>query len=170
MARRKVQGARLLRLRLQHIRRQTPELFEPEYIGPLLVARMRARIKRGVDVAGQSFVPLKKETARRKGHDRPLQYTGSLIRAIDVLEGQPSGTFAFATGLGFRIGLKHIKVRQNFANTSRSSDTAVYGRVHQLGNSRTPQRRFLGLNAADRRAVYEKVRRGLSAVVKGGVV
>jgi phage gpG-like protein len=83
------------------------------------------------------------------------------------MEGNDRGGYALATGYGFRIGIKSRKYMERNAKGrySRQVDTAVYGRVHQLGNSHVKQRRFIGLSASDRAEVSKQLRLRLAQVV-----
>jgi hypothetical protein len=101
--------------------------------------------------------PLSPETIRTKGQkgmsrpEHPLFATGFMRKSIGVIRGQ--SVIAVASGAGFKIGITDNK--------------AGYGRFHQLGIG-VVQRRFLGINAKDVKAVDSLLRRAMLKAVERG--
>jgi phage gpG-like protein len=157
----KVLGATELRAKLARVGQNVPKfVLSQKGLGALLIREMKKRFRQQVDPSGKPWKPLNKRS--RKGR-RLLYQTGSLYDAIGVIEGGEATGFASPTGAGFRIGIKSKKRMERSAagRYSRQVDTAVYGRVHQLGQNGIPQRRFIGLSASDRVLVAQFMKQQL---------
>ena len=146
---RRVLGAQKLAKRIQTIRENLnlPEMVDS--IGELLLRRTKNRFDTETDPTGKRWTPLKASTlARRRRNgsssEKILQDTKAMKDSIKVIRGGV-GTAYTNTGAGIRIGID-------------DPDIAAYARLHQLGKS-VKKRRFLGVGAADVKAVDGLLRR-----------
>lgn len=149
----RVVGAGALLKRIATIQSGIGPLVSRERLGAFLVRRMQERFDKEQAPDGTRW---KGRAPTSRGNHKILNKTGALRGALGVLEGTGSG-FGAATGAGFRIGIRSMKVRDG----SRMVDTAVYGRAHHLGLGHVPQRRILGIGALDVKAVDSLLRREL---------
>ncbi len=164
MSEKVVVGVQELRRKLDLIRRDVPKILSRERLGQFLLRRMRARFLEEKDPDGKPWKPL---SPNSKEGAQLLVQTGNLFKSMDVM-GADRGGYSLSTGFGFRIGIKSRRYTERFSRGgSRTVDTAVYGRAHQLGNGHVPQRRFIGIGASDVRSVSELLRRELRRAVQG---
>lgn len=158
MAQSPVRGSQRLKRRLDIIRQSAADVVadRDNAIKNLLLRRNLERFDRGVDPDEVAWEPLQNATVRKKARlgyptpERPLFATGFLRKSIGIIRG--NATFAVATGAGFRIGI--------------TNPDAGYGRFHQQGSG-VPQRRFLGINSKDVKAVDALIRRAIIRATKG---
>ena len=163
MSKKVVIGVRELRRKIEAIRKEIPGIFSRDRLGNFLVKRMKRRFRKEVNPDG---VPWKKLSPNTKKGEQILMQTRHLFEAIDVMDADRGG-FASSTGFGFRIGIKHSRYTETSAfGISRTVDTAVYGRVHQLGDSHVPQRRFIGLGEDDVVSVRTMIQRDIRKAIK----
>ncbi len=153
----RVVGAGALLKRIATIQSGIGPLVSRERLGAFLVRRMQERFDKEQAPDGSRW---KSRASSSRGNHKILNRTGALRGALGVLEGSGGG-FGAATGAGFRIGIRSVKVRDG----SRTSDTAVYGRIHHQGNKHVPQRRILGISALDVKAVDSLLRRELKKLI-----
>lgn len=144
----RVVGAQALRQKLQRLGAQLPRaVLNKERLGSFMLRRMRQRFLAEKDPQGVRWPALKPST--RPGAQILLR-SGTLYRAIAVMNGDSGSSLQSATGLGFRIGVLH------HANNDAYADE--YGAIHQFGLGIT-KRRFLGIGPADVKAVDALLRR-----------
>lgn len=144
-----VQGAARLSQRIATIRSRLslPQLTDE--VGDLLLRRTDRRFETETDPDGRPWTPLKESTKKRKaadglGEKKILQRTGAMRKAIKKVRALAGSTF-INTGAGVRIGIEDPEI-------------ASYARRHQQGFG-MPVRRFLGVGAADVKAVDSLLRR-----------
>lgn len=153
----RVLGSQQVKAKLATVRAKLPTLLTRQRLGDYLVRRMQDNFKKERNPDGVSWPG---HAATTKPGLGILRKTENLYKSIGVVDGNPGGIFASATGAGFRIGVKSIRYTETSKRgKSRTVDTAVYGRVHQQGNSHVPQRKFIGIGAADRKSIADLVRR-----------
>lgn len=153
----RVLGSQQVKAKLATVRAKLPTLLTRQRLGDYLVRRMKENFEKKRSPDGKPWAAHQPTT--RMGKDI-LRVTENLYESVDIIDGNPGGIFASATGAGFRIGVKSIRYTETSKRgKSRTVDTAVYGRVHQLGNSHVVQRRFIGIGAADRKSIADLVRR-----------
>jgi phage gpG-like protein len=153
MAEQVVRGATRLKRRLDTIRKAAREVVTDQDGGikSLLIRRNLERFDRAVNPDEIPWEPLDDSTVRRKAGkgfakpNQPLFATGTLRKSIGVIRGG-SAVIAVSSGAGFRIGI--------------ANQEADYGRFHQLGIG-VPERKFLGINAKDVKAVDSLLRRAM---------
>lgn len=158
-AKRAVSGDQKLLKRIRTIQEGLPALASRERLGDFLVRRMQERYGRRVDPEGR---PWKERSTNTKGDHPLLEKKGNLRKAIGVLGGLNGSGMGIATGAGFRIGVRSVKVPES----GRTVDTAVYGRAHQIGNKHVPRRRFIGISDLDVKAVDSLLRREMNKLMK----
>lgn len=144
-----VRGAEKLAQRIKTIRAVTGLPALKNEIGELLLRRTLERFDKAVDPDGKKWKTLSPETRRQKrrlGVGGILKRTKALREAIQIIRGDVTGTIFTNTGAGIRIGVKDPKI-------------AEYGGYHNRGAKNLPQRRFLGISAADVKAVDGLLRR-----------
>lgn len=147
----RVVGAGALLKRIATIQSGIGPLVSQERLGAFLVRRMQARFDKEQAPDGSRW---KARASSSRGNHKILNRTGALRGSLGVIEGTGGG-FGAATGAGFRIGIRSMKVQE----PTRTVDTAVYGRAHHLGLGKLPKRRILGIGALDVKAVDSLLRR-----------
>jgi len=158
-----VSGVADLRQKITRLRQDVAGVLSREHLARLLLSRMRRRYLEEKDPDGVAWPALSPNT---KPGPKILVQTGNLLKAVDVM-GANRGGYSLATGFGFRIGIKNRRYTERFARGgSRTVDTGVYGRVHQLGNSHVPRRQFIGIGQSDVKSVSELLRRELRKAVQ----
>jgi phage gpG-like protein len=126
-----------------------------DQISDLLVRRAKDRFEKQQDPDGKMWTPLAATTLarRRRAGGIPgrkiLSQTNELRDSIRAIKGALGGIFAVNTGAGVRIGFvggEHLQLK---------------ARAHSYGNKKRglPQRRILGVGAADVKAVDGLLRR-----------
>lgn len=149
--------------KIELVRLGIPHLIDRTVIGPELVRRMKTRFETKKAPDGSRW---KARSSKTKSGGSLLLRTGNLRDAITVMQGAPQGVYASNTGLGFRIGLESRKVVETFASgNTRTVDTAVYGRAHQMGDGYVPKRRFIGMGPTDRAFVLDRIGANLKRVI-----
>lgn len=150
-----VRGAERVRRRIATITANTQIALNSGLLESLLLRRVKERFLRGVDADGRPWPPLRPSTVRRKkGKAAPLQRSGDLFKAIAVIRGSNQGTFASATGAGFRIGIEDPEI----AEYARLMNNGFW---HARAKRMIPPRRFLGVGALDRKAVDSALRNAI---------
>lgn len=161
MATRKaVTGDKALLARIATIQSGVGTLVSRERLGAFLLRRMLDRFDREEDPTGKRWAS---RSANTKGSHKLLNRTGVLRSSIGVLGGAGGTGFGVATGAGFRIGVRAHTVKDS---SGRAINPAIYGKVHQQGNGRVPQRRFLGIGALDIKAVDSLLRREMAKLIR----
>lgn len=153
----RVSGDKKLRRRIRTIQDGLPPLVSKDRLGSFLLRRMQDRFSRRVDPDNNPWVGRSPKT---KGNHPLLEKTGRMRKAMGVLSG--TSGMGINTGAGFRIGVRSLEVPEG----NRMVNTATYGRVHQIGNSHVPKRRFLGINRLDVKAVDSLLRRELDKLIR----
>lgn len=156
---RAVTGDQKLLRRIRTIQQGLPPLVSRERLGSFLVRRMQDRFDRRVDPDG---VRWKERSPNTPGNHPLLEKEGHMRKAIGVLGGVGGSGMGINTGAGFRIGVRSVKVQEK----SRTVDTAVYARSHQLGFKKIPKRRFIGISDLDIKAVDSLLRREVNKLMK----
>jgi phage gpG-like protein len=161
-------GASKLKRRIDHIGTGVREMLGREQLADFILRRIQERYLQETDPSGNRWRALSPNT---KAGAQILLKKGNLFKQIGYIAGSNQGKLASATGLGFRIGIRPLQVVETSRNgVSRIVDPSVYGRVHQFGSGRVPQRRFLGISKLDISAVSKKVHRELRDLIEGGLV
>lgn len=158
-----VTGATKVVNRLHTIRAAAAVALTGNGLQRLLLDRTKARFLRQVDPNNEKWKPLSPVTADDKASrgKRPeiLQRSGVLYESLAIVKRNQTN-LASPTGAGFSIGV---------ISSSRGEygkDPSIYGRRHQFGEG-VKQRRFLGMGAADIKAVDGLLRREI--VKKAGL-
>lgn len=158
-AKRAVTGDQKLLKRIKTIQKGLPPLISRERLGAFLVRRMQERYERRVD---PDEIPWKERSPNTRGNHPLLEKKGYLRKSLGVLGGANGSGMGINTGAGFRIGIRSMKVQE----PTRTVDTAVYGRTHQIGTKRVPRRRIVGIGRLDVKAVDSLMRRELNKLMR----
>lgn len=133
----------------------------------LLTKRVQGRFMQGVSPQGVPWPGLMLSSIKRKSRDgknaKPRQVlyaTGRLYKSLGPVT-SAAGTFASATGLGIRIGIRDTQ------RIGGRPSPAEYGRWHNYGEGGQVERKFIGLSALDLAAVTGMLRRRLAKTAKG---
>lgn len=157
-----VRGASRVRLLLSSIQGGVFESIARGRIEKLIVRRTKDRFaplganpRAQKDPVGKTWARLAAGTRRRKNTDRTqvLVESMALVNSIVVLQQGMGKALGRATGAESRVGISPT------ALGSRGERVEQYGIVHQAGNARTPQRRFLGVSDEDAKAVEGVIQR-----------
>ncbi len=156
----KITGQKEIVQRLRQARQKMPTIMRDEEVGQFMVDRIKRRFDKEVSPSGEAWAALTDEYAKRKekkyGRARKLVATGLMRSEIRVIRGSNLDTFAINTGLDVRVGID-----------SSFPDVQERARAHQYGTGRMAARPFLGLNASDREAVTNKLKRAIQRNLGG---
>lgn len=138
-----IRGASELKAKLAHIREATGVFLASNELSDILVRRTKARFVSKTGPDGGAWAPNKKPVDSRT--KSLLIRSGTLLESIAVIRGSNAGSFATATGAGFRVGIP-----SGVMSADGRKPVAEYARINQRGvPGRQPARRFLGVGAGE---------------------
>lgn len=158
------------RATLQRIKRKvdaTKGVLDESGLKRLLLSRIQSRFQQTVSPEGLPWPGLTPGTVRQKKQrklekpETPLWGTGTLYRAINIIQGSSAGLLGVSTGAGFRIGVVDTRRPSRPGGLS----PVEYGRIHNYGLGQA-ERRFIGLSASDVDSVARYINRRLKSIAK----